>query len=68
MLSKSILIVSFLLSACCPYAFKCQPSNSIATAVCTDPIEPKDRTFEATVNALGDNVKLYKECRASCVR
>jgi hypothetical protein len=68
MLSKSILIISIMLAGCCPYAFKCQPDNSLAKATCTDPIEPRDKTFEAAVNALGDNVKLYKECRASCVR
>jgi hypothetical protein len=68
MLNKSILIVSFLVAGCCPYALKCSPDNSLAKATCTAPIEPKDKTFEATVNALGDNVKLYKECRASCVR
>lgn len=63
-----IIWAALLLSACCPYAFKCSPKNALAEAVCTDPIRPIDKSFKAHADALGANVKLYRECQAVCVK
>lgn len=62
-----VVILVFVITGCCPYAFKCSPKNTLAEAVCTDPIRPIDKSFKATADALGANVKLYRECQAVCV-
>ena len=66
MLSR--ILICALLSGCCPYALKCGSTNALAQSTCTDPIRPIDKSFKATADALGANVKLYRECQAVCVK
>lgn len=68
MINLISITLILLLSGCCPYALKCSPKNALAEAVCTDPIRPIDKSFKAHADALGANVKLYRECQAVCVK
>lgn len=64
-----IAILCLLLAGCCPYAFKCaSPDNSVRQAACPNLNAPKNDSFKAYADTLGETVVTYRQCQSACVK
>lgn len=64
-----ICLILLALTACCPYAFKCGSADlSTRQAACPNLNAPKDDSFKAYADTLGETVVTYRQCQAVCTK